>query len=105
MHVEWEPPRRQMAQTGQRRSFEQSVATGVVDDGTPQQPTETKDEPWRRSRAVALGTSQKSNSPSHGAGSQKQTVPETCFPVRRCTPALGMEQATMAAQQQGEAKP
>lgn len=105
MHVEWEPPRRQTAQTGQRRSFEQSVATGVVDDGTPQQPTETKDEPWRRSRAIALGSSQKSDSPSPAARSQERTVPETYCPVCRCTPALEMEQATKAAQHQGEAKP
>jgi len=30
-------------------------------------------------------------------GSQEREVPETCSPVRRCTPALGMEKTTVAA--------
>ena len=99
-----EPPGRRTAQTGRIRSFERGTGTGVADDGTPQLLTWTEDEPWRRRRAVALGASQKSNSPSPGAGSQGRTVPKTCSPVRQCTPALGMEQTTKAAQQRGEAK-
>jgi len=80
-----------MAQTGRKRLFERSTATGIADDGTPQHPTWTENEPWRRRRAVALGASQKPDSPSPGAGSQERTVPETYSPVRRCTAVLGME--------------
>ena len=60
--------------------------------GMPQLLTWTEDESWRRRCAVALGASQKPYSPSPGAGSQERAVPETCSPVRRCTPAFGMEQ-------------
>src|ERR1041384_3565155 len=42
-------------------------------------------------RAVAQSASQKPYSPSPGAGSLRTTVPETCSPVRRCTPSIGME--------------
>ena len=45
-----------------------------------------EDEPSR------LALPKKPNSPSPGVGSQERAVPETCSPVRRCTPAFGMEQ-------------
>ena len=66
-----EPPGRRTAQIERRQSFERSAATGVADDGTLQLLTWTEDEPWRRRRAVALGASQKSDSPSPDAGSQE----------------------------------
>jgi hypothetical protein len=59
----------------------------------------------RGSRAVARGASQKPYSPSPGAGSRRRRVPETCSPDRRCTSALGMEEATVAAQQKAKANP
>ena len=89
----------------QRWSFERSAATGVADDGTPQYPTWTEDESWRRIYAIALGASQKPDSSSPGAGSQERTVLEICSPVRQCMPMLGMEQVTKESQQRGEAKP
>src|ERR1041384_4214467 len=42
-------------------------------------------------RAVAQSASQNPYSPYAGAGSLRTTVPETCSPVRRCTPSIGME--------------
>jgi len=59
---------------------------------------------WR-SRAVARAASQKSYSPSSGAGSQRREIPETCSLVHRCMLALRMEKTTVAAQQREEAKP
>jgi len=60
-------------------------------DGTPRRRTWKEDEPWCWTWAVARSASQKPNSPSPGAGSQRRVVPETYSPVYRCTPALGME--------------
>jgi hypothetical protein len=58
-------------------------------------------EDLERSRKSA---SQEPYSPSPGAGSQRRRVSETCPPVYRCTPVLGMEKTTVAAQQREEAK-
>jgi hypothetical protein len=49
--------------------------------------------------------SQRPYSPSHGAGSQRRMVPETCSPDSRCTSAVGMKRTEgSSAMKRGESE-
>ena len=86
--------------TGSRQSYWHSAVAGVADDDSLQCLTWTKDEPWQRSLSSRAGRFPKILFALSRCRIERTEVSETYSPVRRCTPALGMEKTTVAAQQQ-----